>query len=97
MKGTTSRQIVQEFQADVIAPVEVFHHEQHGMFSRQSRQVVGQDLKVMTLLLLGIEYVLTGQRRFIRKHVAEFRKQGEKSLGQWLDIDGQCQIPAVNV
>src|SRR5215472_3983375 len=97
MKSTTSRQVVQEFQADVIAPVYVFHHEQHGIFSRLSYQIVGQDLKAATLLLLGIKWVLTRRMRPTRKHVAEIREQGEKSLGQWLDIDGLSQLPAGNV
>jgi hypothetical protein len=46
---------MEEFQAGIITPVEVFHHDQLGVRSGMTDQEVRQGLKATALLLFGIK------------------------------------------
>src|SRR5690242_11019026 len=80
MRSATSCQVMEEFQAGVIAPVQVFQHTEHGMLPGLARQEVGQDLKAVTFLLFRIEQRRGELLRFINQQMAEIRKQGEEGL-----------------
>ncbi len=86
MSRAASSQVVEEFQADVVAPVQVFHHKQQRTFFCLPAQEVGQGLKAPTLLLFGIERCERWWRRDSCKHVAEIREQGKESLCERLDL-----------
>src|SRR5260370_38852052 len=56
-------QVVEKFQAGIIAPVQVFHYEQHRVRPGLVGQKVGQGLKAAALLLFGIESRYYDRRR----------------------------------
>src|SRR2546425_13378574 len=89
MSRAASCQIMEEFQTDVVAPMEVFYYEQHRVRSSQECQEVGQGLKAAAFLLFGIEQCQRGRRSNIRKQVADIRKQREKRLCDLLYLGGR--------
>jgi len=79
MSRTAPCQVMQESQAGVVAPVQVFHHEQHGVRPGLAGQEVGQRLKAAALLLFGIEEWQHGRRSSTWKQVADIREQREEA------------------